>query len=177
MDKILAYASGCIKHMNVGSYAAIVTTEFDNTCKAYLLRGGRNTKKINEVEILAFLNAIYFIRDNLNATKPEIIIRTDSPYILDGFDLCAKWSENDWRNSKGRRVGMHSTWDLILHNKEIMDITVEHVPLHSGDYLNDLCRQYAYDANKDYIAFGDDMEKVKEIDQNQLLKGILFNWS
>ena len=70
---------------------------------------------------------------------PELTIRTDSKYLIDGFSTWIKgWKRKGWRTASGSPVLNRDLWEA-LDAARIPDLPFTYVKGHSGDPDNDRC--------------------------------------
>ena len=70
---------------------------------------------------------------------PELTIRTDSKYLIDGFSTWIKgWKRKGWRTASGSPVLNRDLWEA-LDAARIQNLPFSYVKGHSGDPDNDRC--------------------------------------
>ena len=79
---------------------------------------------------------------------PDLKIRTDSKYLIDGFSKWIKgWKKNGWKTSNGKPVLNKDLW-IKLDKARLVDVSLEYVKGHSGDRDNDRVDQIAVSFSK-----------------------------
>jgi ribonuclease HI len=91
----------------------------------------------NRMELTAAL-ALFAELRNL-PRHPELVIRTDSRYLIDGLQTwLAGWKRRGWRTASGGPVLNQELWQQ-LEAARLPDVRLVHVRGHSGDPDNDRC--------------------------------------
>ena len=70
---------------------------------------------------------------------PDLVIRTDSKYLIDGFSKWIHgWKRKGWRTASGGAVLNRDLWEQ-LDQARLADVPLRYVKGHSGDPDNDRC--------------------------------------
>ncbi len=79
---------------------------------------------------------------------PDLIIRSDSKYLINGFSLWLDgWKRKNWRTASGKPVLNQDLWQA-LDNFRMVDVSFTYVKGHSGDPDNDRVDQIAVGFSK-----------------------------
>lgn len=90
----------------------------------------------------AELTAVYYALRTA-AMHPDVLIRTDSKYAMQGIDEWSKtWLRNGWKTAKGKPVLNEDIWKPILklrskRDKAGVKTSFQHVKAHAGDPGNE----------------------------------------
>jgi len=98
--------------------------------------GGFEAKTTNNrMELKAALEILKKLKE-LNR-KPNLNIRTDSKYLIDGFQEWIKgWKKKGWKTAGGKTVLNQDLWKA-LDDSRLSDVSFEYVKAHSGDPDNE----------------------------------------
>ena len=135
-DKIIIYTDGaCSGNPGVGGWGAILM--FKEHEKKIL--GGNKETTNNQMEIRAVIEALKTIK------KPaEIIIYTDSKYVMDGITKWINgWKKNGWRTADRKPVKNSELWQELDQEVNRHNIEWRWVKGHSGDKYNDIADELA----------------------------------
>ncbi len=89
----------------------------------------------NRMELKAALIVLEKL-ENLDRI-PNLKIRTDSKYLIDGFETWIKrWKQKGWKTAAGKKVLNQDLWEA-LDNSRLEDVGLEYVKGHSGDPDNE----------------------------------------
>ena len=92
----------------------------------------------NRAEMFGFIKAL-----ELSAKEKEVIIYTDSKYIVNGYkNWAAEWKRRGWKNSKGKPTKNADLWRKIFSLKKD-HISVYWIKGHAGDEFNELADSLA----------------------------------
>ena len=135
-DKIIIYTDGaCSGNPGKGGWGAILMFK-ENQKK---ICGGNKETTNNRMEIQAVIEALKVIK------KPsEIIINTDSKYVMDGITKwIIGWKKNGWRTADRKAVKNSELWQEL--DIEVCKHSIEWrwVKGHSGDKYNDIADELA----------------------------------
>lgn len=101
----------------------------------------------NEAELLGFIEAFHIASKIPNLKS--ISIYTDSNYIVTAFnENMDKWRENNWKRQDNKQIVHISEWYKIdqyrqTFNISAIDINVNWVKGHSGNFCNDIADTYS----------------------------------
>ncbi len=89
----------------------------------------------NRMELFA---ALVTLKKLKNLKKhPNLKIRTDSKYLIDGFEKWIKgWKNKGWKTAAGKQVLNQDLWK-DLDNSRLENVSLEYVKGHSGDPDNE----------------------------------------
>jgi len=135
-DKIIIYTDGaCSGNPGVGGWGAILM--FKEHEKK--ISGGNKETTNNQMEIRAVIEALKTIK------KPaEIIIYTDSKYVMDGITKWIfGWKKNGWRTADRKAVKNSELWQELDCEVSKHKIEWRWVKGHSGDKYNDIADELA----------------------------------
>ena len=91
----------------------------------------------NRMELTAALTLLRVLREL--PRHPELTIRTDSKYLIDGYTTWIKgWKRKGWRTAAGAPVLNRDLWEA-LDAARIPGLAFTYVKGHSGDPDNDRC--------------------------------------
>lgn len=102
-----------------------------------MVGGGRDWGSNNEVEAVALIHAMQWLKDNPQIT--HALIRSDSKFAIQGTtEWLPKWEKRNWLTPRGEPVKYRPTWERV---KELYDglmssmesLQINHVKGHSGD--------------------------------------------
>jgi ribonuclease HI len=137
-DKIIIYTDGaCSGNPGVGGWGAILM--YNKHEKK--ISGGNKETTNNQMEIRAVIEALKIIK------KPsEIIINTDSKYVMDGITKWIfGWKKNGWRTADRKAVKNSELWQELDQEVSRHKIEWRWVKGHSGDKYNDIADELARD--------------------------------
>jgi ribonuclease HI len=140
-DKIIIYTDGaCSGNPGVGGWGAILM--FKEHEKK--ISGGSKEATNNQMEIRAVIEALKTIK------KPaEIIIYTDSKYVMDGITKWIfGWKKNGWRTADRKAVKNSELWQELDCEVSKHKIEWRWVKGHSGDKYNDIADELAREGIK-----------------------------
>jgi ribonuclease HI len=138
-EKIIIYTDGaCSGNPGVGGWGAILMY---NKHEKKISGGNKDTTN-NQMEIRAVIEALKIIK------KPsEIIINTDSKYVMDGITKWIfGWKKNGWRTADRKAVKNSELWQELDIEVSKHSIEWRWVKGHSGDKYNDIADELARDA-------------------------------
>ena len=91
----------------------------------------------NRMELTACLALLQRLQDL--PRSPDLRIRTDSRYLIDGFSRWINgWKRKGWRTASGSPVLNRDLWEA-LDAARLPGVTLEHVRGHNGDPDNERC--------------------------------------
>ena len=137
-DKIIIYTDGaCSGNPGKGGWGAILM--FKEHEKK--ISGGLKETTNNQMEIRAVIEALKTIK------KPaEIIIYTDSKYVMDGITKWINgWKKNGWRTADRKPVKNSELWHELDEEVGKHRIEWRWVKGHSGNKYNDIADELARD--------------------------------
>jgi ribonuclease HI len=137
-DKIVIYTDGaCSGNPGKGGWGAILM--FKEHEKK--ISGGLKETTNNQMEIRAVIEALKTIK------KPnEIIINTDSKYVMDGITKWINgWKKNGWRTADRKPVKNSELWQELDEEVGKHRIEWRWVKGHSGNKYNDIADELARD--------------------------------
>jgi len=115
--------------------------------------GGREEHTTNNrMELLGAINALASIKK----TKEEIILNTDSSYVINGITKWIYgWQKNGWINSTKEDVSNRDLWEELIKVSKGKKIKWNYVGGHTGVSCNERCDDIAtsFADNKDVKLF------------------------
>lgn len=121
----------------------------ENDKPVFIKSGSKFPSTNNEMELVAIMEAILYIKPYYKSFGHEYIIYTDSNYALQSVtNWVNNWVKNDWKNSKKEPVANKSLIEMIyvkLH--EMPNIQILKIKGHSGDMWNEMADDLATDAS------------------------------
>ena len=132
--RVIAAATdgACSGNPGPGGWGALIRFE-DGSIDEF---GGFEAKTTNNrMELKAALTVLKKLR-NLERV-PNLKIRTDSKYLIDGFETWIKgWKRKGWKTAAGKQVLNQDLWEA-LDNSRLENVGLEYVKGHSGDPDNE----------------------------------------
>ena len=87
----------------------------------------------NKMELTATIKALKHLKE-----KSEIIIFTDSKYVIDGINnWIFKWKQNNWKTTNKKEVKNKGLWLNLYECINFHAVNWKWVKGHSGDTLNE----------------------------------------
>ena len=147
MNKIIIFCDGSSRgNPGPGGWGAIVS----DGKKVTELGGRENHTTNNRMELLGAINAL----SSLKKTKNEIILNTDSSYVINGITKWVYgWQKNGWINSTKDDVSNRDLWEELIKASSGKKIKWNYVGGHIGVSCNERCDDIA-------TSFADD-KKIK----------------
>ena len=129
-NKLEIYTDGaCLGNPGPGGWAAIIIE--NNQEKIFSGRNDMTTN--NRMELLAVIKALESINHYF-----EIIIHTDSKYVIDGITSWIKtWKANGWKSANKQPVKNIDLWKKLDINAKKHNIKWVWVKGHSGNTYNE----------------------------------------
>ena len=133
------YTDGaCSGNPGIGGWGAIIIEDKKNLEN----KGGLNDTTINQMELMATIEALKTFRE-----KKEITIYTDSKYVKDGITTwIKKWKINNWKTANKKDVKNKELWMMLDNQMKKHEIIWKWVKGHEGNYYNEkadaLARHY-----------------------------------
>ena len=156
------YVDGaCSKNPGPGGWAAYIIFCLDDIEKgvphekyAFKISGGKPHTTNNEMELMAFYKILTFV-------EYPITIYTDSMYVINCFNNCNEWIQNE----KDKDKPLANSW-LIHQIKDILDTRGKNVTLlkvkgHSGDTWNEACDKLAKEETK---------KQIRRLENNEIIR-------
>lgn len=136
------------------------------------INGGEKLTTNNRMELKANIEALKYLKKNLNKILKNILqntkekeerelkikIKTDSQYVKNGITIWIKtWEKNNWKNSNKKEVINKDLWQELLNlknyiNKKLIEnnfkeIEFEYVKAHIGILGNEIADSLANEAS------------------------------
>lgn len=114
--KFIAYTDGASSNNQdeinrVGGYGVALFTQFNGVTKKKDFSGKYEGATNNQMELLATIVAIRECITIDPGSIPEVIIRSDSQYVIQGTTLWLKdWKANGWRTKDNKEIKNKSMW-------------------------------------------------------------------
>jgi ribonuclease HI len=134
--RVLAAAcdGACSGNPGPGGWGALLRFEDGSV---HELGGADRDTTNNRMELTAALALFERLSDL--PRHPDLVIRTDSRYLIDGLEKwLAGWKRKGWRTASGGAVLNRDLWEQ-LDRARLPDLRLKHVRGHSGDPDNDRC--------------------------------------
>ena len=114
----------------------------------------------NRMELKAALIVLGHLK-NLERL-PDLKIRTDSKYLINGFETWIKgWKKKGWKTAAGKKVLNQDLWEA-LDTARLKNVGLEYVKGHSGDPDNERVDDIAVSFSKKMsITLKYDIKKTK----------------
>jgi ribonuclease HI len=94
----------------------------------------------NKMELQGAITALRFVKN----LKDEIILNTDSSYIIGGMtEWIFNWQKNNWKNSAKKPVLNRDLWEKLIEAAKGKKIKWNHVAGHAGVPGNERCDEIA----------------------------------
>lgn len=147
--EIIVFTDGaCSGNPGPGGWGAVVATP-DGQVKE--LGGGSDLTTNNEMELMAVIQALVFLRDD---SRP-VTVYTDSTYVIRGITQWVwGWTRNSWKNAEGQDVANQECWKkllgLTLDRKKISPAPIQwkYSRGHVGTPGNERCDEIAVHFSK-----------------------------
>lgn len=183
-DQITIFSDGASKgNPGPGGFGAIVVLPEG---KVIELGGAEKNTTNNRMELIGALMALETIRQRRMSTDGEIIIYTDSKYLIGGMTgWIYGWQKNDWKTKEKKDVLNKDLWERLADLTKDKKIKWVYVGGHVGIPGNERCDDIAsalatgqevdlYDGslsqyNINILDLGHDEEK-KEVKRNKNVK-------
>ena len=132
-DKIIIFCDGSSRgNPGPGGWGAIIS---ENGMVAEL-GGGEKFTTNNKMELTGAIRALESVKD----AKKEIILHTDSTYVVKGMtEWIGGWQKNNWRTKAKKDVLNRELWEALLAASENKKIAWRHVAGHAGVPGNERC--------------------------------------
>lgn len=132
-DNIIIFSDGSSRgNPGPGGWGAIVA----QNDKVIELGGGEKHTTNNRMELLAAINALKAVKK----TDDEIILNTDSSYVINGITKWIYgWQKNGWINSQKESVVNKDLWEDLIAVSKDKNIEWNYVGGHSGVSCNERC--------------------------------------
>jgi ribonuclease HI len=149
INKIIIFTDGSSRgNPGPGGWGAIINEDD----KVVELGGGEKLTTNNRMELLGAINAL----KTLQKIKKEIILNTDSSYLINGITKWVYiWQKKNWKNSFKEDVANKDLWEKLIAVSKNKKIKWNHVSGHSGVLGNERCDEIAtaFADNKKSILF------------------------
>jgi ribonuclease HI len=124
----------CSGNPGPGGWGALLRFEDGSV---HELGGADRDTTNNRMELTAALALFERLSDL--PRHPDLVIRTDSRYLIDGLEKwLAGWKRKGWRTASGGAVLNRDLWEQ-LDRARLPGLRLKHVRGHSGDPDNDRC--------------------------------------
>jgi len=143
--KVMAAATdgACSGNPGPGGWGALIRFE-DGTVEEF--GGYESDTTNNRMELKAALEMLKRLKDL--PLSPQLSIRTDSKYLIDGLDTWIKnWKNKGWKTAAGKPVLNQDLWKA-LDMARIKGVKLKYVKGHSGDIDNDRVDKIAVSFSK-----------------------------
>ncbi len=169
LDKIIIFTDGASKgNPGPGGWGTIVLI----SGKVNELGGGEKNTTNNRMELTAVVEGLKFIKK----TEDEIILNTDSRYIINGITKWVYgWQKNNWKTKEKKEVLNKDLWEELIVASAGKKIKWNYVGGHIGIDGNERCDEiasaYALDEKPelfigDYKNYEFDLENTEGIKEH-----------
>ncbi len=136
-DKIIIFTDGASKgNPGPGGWGSIVRIDG----KVEELGGGEKNTTNNRMELLATIEALKFVKNS----KGEIILNTDSNYVINGITgWVYGWQKNNWMTKDKKEVLNRDLWEELINASFGKKIDWNYVGGHIGIEGNERCDEIA----------------------------------
>jgi ribonuclease HI len=134
------YTDGsCLGNPGAGGWAAILLYKEHRK----EISGNEPNTTNNRMEMLAVIEAL----KTLKITQSEILIHTDSKYVMDGATKWMfSWKKNNWKTANKQPVKNLDLWQELEIQTAKHQINWQWVKGHNGNHFNELVDQLAREA-------------------------------
>lgn len=104
------------------------------------ISGAEESTTNNRMEMLSIISAIECLK------KPgNVVIYSDSAYVVNNFERIETWKSHNWRGSTGREVMNKDLWQRMeaAVSQKTKSVAFKKVPGHAGVELNERCDELA----------------------------------
>ena len=129
---IKIYTDGaCSGNPGIGGWGAIIFFSDNNYVE---LNGGKKNTTNNQMELTAAIEALKYLKE-----KNEIIIFTDSKYLMNGIDSwILNWKKNGWKTAAKKPVKNKDLWIELDTQISKHSINWRWIKGHDGNQFNEL---------------------------------------
>ena len=137
MNKVIIFSDGSSKgNPGPGGWGAVVASDD----KVKEIGGGEKHTTNNRMELLAAISAL----ETVENTKKEIILNTDSSYVINGITKWVHgWQKNNWKTKQKEDVVNKDLWERLIGVSFGKKIKWNHVGGHIGVPGNERCDEIA----------------------------------
>lgn len=147
MDKFLIYTDGSSKgNPGPGGWGAIVVSSEQIVVRIKEIGGREEETTNNRMEMRAAIEGLKNIPpfDNAQDEEVEVVIYTDSEYLMKGATVWIKnWQKNNWRTKDKKIVLNQDLWQELLAEMKKRKVSWQKVLGHSGHEFNERCDEIA----------------------------------
>jgi ribonuclease HI len=106
----------------------------DSRNVSFNIKETRDNKVTNQVcELLACITALEILVTTINIGKKEIIIYTDSMYVINSITLWAKnWKKNNWRRLDNKLIQNLELIKKLYYLSKNLKVGYKHVKAHTS---------------------------------------------
>lgn len=145
---IKIYTDGaCSGNPGPGGWGALFLVEHETKGKRKLvLKGGEKHTTNNRMELIAVLEALKFIHNDLiSKYKCTIEIYSDSSYVINpvNSNWLQGWIRNGWITTKGTPIINQDLWEVMYTLLCAMNVKFIKVKGHNGNKFNEYVDQVA----------------------------------
>ena len=101
---------------------------------SFSIKETKEIKVTNQVcELLACINALEIVVTTQNIGKKELIIYTDSMYVINSITLWAKnWKKNDWKRADNKSIQNLELIKKLYYLSKNLKVGYKHVKAHTS---------------------------------------------
>jgi ribonuclease HI len=160
-----------------GGWGAIVAYVEGKDKKIRELGGGNPKTTNNRMEMQAVLEALSFVKKNIADPETEILLYTDSEYVMKGATQWVfGWASNNWRTKAGGDVLNKDLWQKMIEVLNDLNVEWKVIPGHSGIAGNERCDVIATsfaDENPTKLFYGNADNYNVSLETKQSFGGVL----
>lgn len=138
---IKIYTDGaCSGNPGAGGWGALLLFKTAKGKDKVVIKDGEKHTTNNRMEMKAVIEAMRFVKTNLNKYKiVRLIIVSDSAYVVDSVNnkTLHKWHLNGWKTTKGTDVLNQDLWREMSSLISLLNPKFEKVKGHNGDRFNE----------------------------------------
>lgn len=137
MKKVEIYSDGaCSGNPGPGGYGVILV--FNGIEKE--ISGGEKDTTNNRMELMGAIIGLEALKESC-----EVILTTDSKYVVDAFNKgwINSWRKKNWRKSDGKPVLNKELWERLIVAVERHKVSFVHILGHNGHHYNERCDKLA----------------------------------
>ncbi len=163
MSQIIIFTDGSSRgNPGPGGWGTVISYPDKGTQKVIELGGREDLTTNNRMEIQASIEALSFITKNVDTSDAEIVINTDSNYLINGITKWVfGWMKNGWKTSAKGDVENRDLWEVLARLVSGKKIKWSHVDGHAGVPGNERCDVIAtsYADKTDIVLYQNDAQK------------------
>jgi len=140
MDTIIYVDGGVSMKNKVGGCSAVIVKDSQILVELSEAYSGNHITN-NTMELGGVILGLQYVLENPELGK-EVIVISDSEYVVLGSERLNKWKLRGWKNTAGK-VKNRELWEAVDYLKSVLDITFKWTKGHSSNTLNNLADELA----------------------------------